>query len=192
MRNSYARPLGLPAGGCGRDEDPRLAAVRELREEVGLDVAPEELRPAGLFVNADDYKEDRAHVFEWDAPVKLPTSPGPYRLEGIDAAGGRMFSLSFTPDEVDHGGAGFLFAVPAEEGWADEMQRVTLTGPEGAATLDRDADGDAGAIVTSRSTGRILSIVRDWSRVRPEAFGSAAEVSVSRSVLVREVRERQR
>ncbi len=128
-------------------------------------------------------------VFEWETPVKLPTSPGPYRLEGIDAAGGRMFSLSFTPDRIDHGGAGFLFAVPVEEGRADELARVTLTGPEGFTTLDRDSGG-GGAIVTSRSTGRILSIVRDWSRVRPESLGTAAEVSVSRSVLVREVRER--
>ena len=131
-------------------------------------------------------------VFEWDTPVKLPTSPGPYRLEGIDAAGERMFSMSFAPDRVDHGGAGFLFAVPVEEGRADELERVTLAGPEGFATLDRNGGGAGGAIVTSRSTGRIVSIVRDWSRVRPEALGSAAEVSVSRSVLVREVRERQR
>ena len=128
-------------------------------------------------------------VFEWETPAKLPTSPGPYRLEGIDAAGGRMFSLSFTPDRVDHGGAGFLFAVPVEEGQADELARVTLSGPEGVTTLDRDGGG-GGAIVTSRSTGRVLSIVRDWSRVRPESLGAAAEVSVSRSVLVREVRER--
>lgn len=128
-------------------------------------------------------------VFEWETPVKLPTSPGPYRLEGIDAAGGRMFSLSFTPDKIDHGGAGFLFAVPVEEGWADGLERVTLSGPEGVTTLDRNSGG-GGAIVTSRSTGRILSIVRDWSAVRPEALGTAAEVSVSRSVLVREVRER--
>lgn len=128
-------------------------------------------------------------VFEWETPVKLPTSPGPYRLEGIDAAGGRMFSMSFTPDRVDHGGASFLFAVPVEEGRADELARVTLTGPEGLTTLDRNGAG-GGAIVTSRSTGRILSIVRDWSRIRPEALGTAAEVSVSRSVLMREVRER--
>lgn len=130
-------------------------------------------------------------VFEWDTPVKLPTSPGPYRLEGIDTAGGRIFSMSFTPDRIDHGGAGFLFAVPVEEGRADQLERVTLTGPEGFTTLDRDSGG-RGAIVTSRSTGNILSIVRDWSRVRPAALGSAAEVSVSRSVLVREVRERER
>lgn len=130
-------------------------------------------------------------VFEWETAVKLPTSPGPYRLEGIDATGGRMFSMSFNPDRVDHGGAGFLFAVPVEEGWADELERVTLTGPEGFTTLDR-ASGGRGAIVTSRSTGRILSIVRDWSAARPEVLGTAAEVAVSRSVLAREVRERQR
>ncbi len=130
-------------------------------------------------------------VFEWEAPVKLPTSPGPYRLEGVNGSGGRMFSLSFTPDEVDHGGAGFLFAVPVEEGWADELERVTLTGPQGFTHLDRD-NGGRGAIVTSRQTGRVLSIVRDWSEVRPGALGTASEIAVSRSVLVREVRERER
>ena len=131
-------------------------------------------------------------MFEWNAPARLPSAPGPYRLEGVDARGGRLFSLSFAPDEVDHGGGGFLFAVPAGEGWADELERVTLTGPAGAVALDRSTGTGRGAIVTSRSTGNILSIVRDWSGVRPEAFGTAAEVSVSRSVLVREVRERGR
>ena len=130
-------------------------------------------------------------VFEWEAPVKLPTLPGPYRLEGVDASGGRMFSLSFTPDEGDHGGAGFLFAVPVEEGWADELERVTLTGPQGFTNLDRD-NGGRGAIVTSRQTGRVLSIARDWSEMRPGALGTASEIAVSRSVLVREVRERER
>ena len=130
-------------------------------------------------------------VFEWEAPVKLPTSPGPYRLEGVDGSGGRMFSLSFTPDQVDHGGAGFLFAVPVEEGWADELNRVTLTGPEGFTNLDRD-NGGRGVIVTSRETGRIRSIIRDWSGTLPASLGTAGEVSISRSVLVREVRERER
>ena len=130
-------------------------------------------------------------VFEWEAPVKLPMSPGPYRLEGVDAAGGRMFSLSFAPDQVDHGGAGFLFAVPVEEGWADELNRVTLTGPEGFTNLDRD-NGGRGVIVTNRETGRIRSIIRDWSGTLPASLGTGGEVSISRSALVREVRERER
>ena len=131
-------------------------------------------------------------VFEWDAPVRLPESAGPYRLDGVDANGASLFSLSFAPDQVDHGGAGFLFAVPAREAWADNLQRVTLTGPEGSTTLDHSTGPGGGAIVTSRATGRVLSIVRDWSEVRPDALGTAAEVAVSRSVFVREVRERNR
>ncbi len=131
-------------------------------------------------------------VFEWDAPVKLPETAGPYRLDGVGANGASLFSLSFAPDEADHGGAGFLFAVPAREGWSDNLQRVTLTGPEGSATLDRSTGAGGGAIVTNRATGRVLSIVRDWSEVRPDALGTAAEVAVSRSVFVREVRERDR
>lgn len=180
--------------------DPAWASdfsfTKALEYRMGLPPAP--TAPAGrravektllLWGRVQDGELRLEPVFEWETPVKLPSSPGPYRLEGIDAAGGRMFSMSFAPDRVDHGGAGFLFAVPVEEGRADELARVTLSGPEGVATLDRDG-GRGGAIVTSRSTGRVLSIVRDWSRVRPESLGTTAEVSVSRSVLVREVRER--
>ena len=170
--------------------------TKALEYRMGLPPAPTPAAEGGavektllLWGRVQDGELRLEPVFEWETPVKLPTSPGPYRLEGIDAAGGRMFSMSFTPDRIDHGGAGFLFAVPVEEGRADELARVTLTGPEGFTTLDRDGGG-GGAIVTSRSTGRILSIVRDWSRVRPESLGTATEVSVSRSVLVREVRER--
>ena len=179
---------------CGPEwtSDYSFAKALEYRLELppppaaagGTTVEPTLLLWGGV---RDDGELRLEPIFEWDAPVRMPRAPGPYRLEGVDAQGGRLFSLSFAPDEVDHGGAGFLFAVPAEEGWADELERVTLTGPEGSATLDRGAD--TGAIVTSRSTGRVLSIVRDWSAVRPEAFGTAAEVSVSRSVLTREVRE---
>ena len=170
--------------------------TKALEYRMGLPPAPTAAAERGavektllLWGRVQDGELRLEPVFEWETPVKLPTSPGPYRLEGIDAAGGRMFSMSFMPDRIDHGGAGFLFAIPVEEGRADELARVTLTGPEGFTTLDRDGGG-GGAIVTSRSTGRILSIVRDWSRVRPESLGTAAEVSVSRSVLVREVRER--
>ena len=50
-------------------------------------------------------------VFEWAAPVKLPESPGPYRLAGADGTGQRLFELSFSPDETGDGDMGFLFAI---------------------------------------------------------------------------------
>lgn len=40
VRTSYRGPLlGLPGGGVEAGEDPRAAAVRELREELGIEVA---------------------------------------------------------------------------------------------------------------------------------------------------------
>ena len=37
------RVLGLPKGGMNHGETPQQTAARELREEAGLDIAPEEL-----------------------------------------------------------------------------------------------------------------------------------------------------
>jgi 8-oxo-dGTP diphosphatase len=45
VRTSYARHLSMPGGYRRRRETVREAAVRELREEVGLRVEPEALRP---------------------------------------------------------------------------------------------------------------------------------------------------
>ena len=81
--------------------------------------------------------------FAHDARLELPEAFGPYQLEGLDAEGRRLFSLSFTPDELDHGGSSFLFAIPFEPEWTEDLDRVTLTGPEGSTTLDRDTGGRA-------------------------------------------------
>jgi 8-oxo-dGTP pyrophosphatase MutT (NUDIX family) len=43
VETSYRRSWGLPGGGIGRGETARQAAVRELAEELGLRVAPEQL-----------------------------------------------------------------------------------------------------------------------------------------------------
>nr|WP_286194760.1 NUDIX hydrolase [Synechococcus sp. CCY 0621] len=43
VQASYRRSLSLPGGGLERGETARQAAVRELAEELGLRVAPQEL-----------------------------------------------------------------------------------------------------------------------------------------------------
>jgi len=48
VRESYRRGLGLPGGGLNAGETPAEAARRELREEVGLDLAADAFLHHGL------------------------------------------------------------------------------------------------------------------------------------------------
>ncbi len=104
--------------------------------------------------------------------AKLPDRAGPYRLEGVGAAGEVEFSLSFVPGEDPYGNKHFFFALPIEEHWADSLERITLTGPEGAVTVDDD-DRRSITIVTEPGTGRIRAILRDWEGPLPAVLGNA-------------------
>lgn len=64
VRNSYRRRLSLPAGGLARGEAPIDAALRELREEVGIVCEASELRYVGEIVDRQGFAEDHAHFFE--------------------------------------------------------------------------------------------------------------------------------
>lgn len=74
----------LPGGGLHRNEDPLLGSLRELKEETGLVLRPEQLRP--LF--ADTYRQSglRFNYRCYKAAVQtaVPLTPGP--LEVITAA----------------------------------------------------------------------------------------------------------
>jgi len=75
IRNSYRSLLALPAGGMKRGEAPREAAVRELREEVGLSLAPDDLRFACEIDSDHEYTRDHCWFFEVDlaqAPTVVP------------------------------------------------------------------------------------------------------------------------
>lgn len=64
IRNSYRRAFSFPSGRRGRREPPREAAVRELREEVGIAVAPERLVHAGELLVETELVRDHVHLFE--------------------------------------------------------------------------------------------------------------------------------
>ena len=123
-------------------------------------------------------------AFAHDARLKLPEASGPYQLEGLDAEGRRLFSFSFTPDALGHGGGSFLFAIPFEPAWAEDLDRITLTGPEGSTTLDRETGGRA-ALIIDRASGQVRTIARDWSvggAALPAAMAADVQVEVIRGL----------
>jgi 8-oxo-dGTP pyrophosphatase MutT (NUDIX family) len=68
IRNSYGRShWTFPGGTVGRRETPDAAAIREVREEVGVSVRT--VIPIGIYRTDREYKRDTVHVFR--APVDL-------------------------------------------------------------------------------------------------------------------------
>jgi ADP-ribose pyrophosphatase YjhB (NUDIX family) len=64
IRNSYKPKQTFPAGGVKRGESDIDAAVRELHEEVGLSLCPDDLKLVQGFVSHEEYKTDKSVVFE--------------------------------------------------------------------------------------------------------------------------------
>ncbi len=60
VRHSYRRGWSLPGGAVRRGEDPRLAACREVREEVGLNIQPDDLIP----ITDERLGSRRYHLYE--------------------------------------------------------------------------------------------------------------------------------
>lgn len=83
-----------------------------------------------------------------DVPVKRPSGSGPYRISGHDEDGSVLFSFRFAPRRTDHGEAAFfVFAIPFEDAWSGGLDRITLSGPEGSTTVNRQAIDRAAVIV---------------------------------------------
>jgi hypothetical protein len=127
-------------------------------------------------------------AFVLDAPVRLPREDGPYRLEGHDAEGTVLFSLSFAPRPVARGGGHFAFAVPVGPDDIEALDVITLTGPEGRVTMDRAASRPAMALATDATTGRVRAILRDG--VVPADVAAGANVVRSRGLPGRGTGER--
>lgn len=100
-------------------------------------------------------------AFVVTGPPALPESDGPYSVEGIGVNGQTEFSLSFSPIPREFGGGGFVFLVPYEPEWAETLDRMVLTGPEGTDTVTRDGSPPM-AVVTDPSNGQIRAIIRNW------------------------------
>ena len=65
LEHSYKKESGLPGGMLKRAEDPAMGAVRELREEIGVQVQPSELEHRGTFFQKLSRATVELHLFEW-------------------------------------------------------------------------------------------------------------------------------
>ncbi len=119
-------------------------------------------------------------AFVLDARPALPEQGGPYRLVGSDHRGGELFALRFAMREVTDIGtsaAGFLFAIPVEDGWAEALATITLSGPEGSVALEAaDTSGPATTLVLDEATRRIVAILHDTPLARVAADGAGADL----------------
>jgi len=125
-------------------------------------------------------------AFVVNAPPALPQTGGLYRLTGEDADGSELFAFSFdmAASAGGDGGAAFAFALPVQLEWADELERITLSGPKGAVTMDGEGSRSV-AILQDSSTGRVRGILRDWLESEPavrKALPEPGLVIVSRGI----------
>jgi hypothetical protein len=71
-------------------------------------------------------------AFMVEAPARLPARPGPEQITGLDAAGNRVFSLSFAGELVPDLPSGeerqFAYVVPLSEGDRTRLAGLRLTG----------------------------------------------------------------
>ena len=65
VKNSYPPLQAIPGGGIKRNEDVRTAAARELREEVGIIVEPNQLHLVGKVESDDRYLKNTSTIFEF-------------------------------------------------------------------------------------------------------------------------------
>lgn len=103
--------------------------------------------------------------FAVNAPGTLPQLDGPYLVRGEGPDGRTLFSLPFGMPEIGDGeGGSFAFILPVRPDWHDRLVRITLSGPEGFASIGK---GDDSATTTSgllldSVTGQVRGFLRDW------------------------------
>ena len=125
-----------------------------------------------------------------DARASVPDGTGEWRIVGEAGDGSALFDRAFEMAEITDGDGrqSFVFALPAEAGWADALSQIVLTGPGGTAELDAES-GPATALLRNPATGQVRGILRDWPDPATTQADAAAslpepglEVQVSRGV----------
>ncbi len=118
-------------------------------------------------------------AFIVEAEPALPASEGDYRITGLTEGGDEVFSLAFDMLQVADGAGdsqGFGFALPVQPGWAGNLASITLTGPGGSATLDKETDQPM-TILRNPQTGQVRGFLRNLgspTQTAMDAVGGAA------------------
>ncbi|MXW34583.1 MAG: hypothetical protein F4Z60_02945 [Chloroflexi bacterium] len=101
-------------------------------------------------------------AFVVEAPAALPDSAGEYQISGRTEAGTLLFALRFAmPQTADgDGSSSFAFVLPVRPEWEASLASITLFGPGGSTSLDRDSDLPM-AILRSPRTEQIRGFLRD-------------------------------
>lgn len=153
-------------------------------------------------------------AFQVVARPRLPARAGAYTLDGHDAAGARMFHVSFTPEDVPddpQGGRVFAYAVPLQADRASRLQEIRLSTPgqvvslrasgaaaapadvramrsaPGRVALRWDASAHPMAMVRDQATGQVLSFARGGAAEIATGAGDL-EVQLSNGVAGRSLR----
>ncbi len=131
-------------------------------------------------------------AFVVDAPPALPATGGAHRLVGRDDDEAELFSVSFAMPamaDAEGGPTSFAFAIPVSADWEGSLSSITLSGPEGSVTLDKNSNR-AMVVLFNRRTGQVRGILDDLPRTvltRADAVGllspgSGLELRFSRGV----------
>ena len=143
--------------------------TNSLRHRLVWEAAERSVRPAAptlsLLITGGVGSAGRPYLrpaFVIDAPPSLPRSSGAYRLRGTAAGGTELFSFHFEMPVIagEEDRSSFAFTVPAQVPWANELARITLSGPDGSFALDADTDRPA-VILRDLRTGRVRGFFTD-------------------------------
>jgi 8-oxo-dGTP pyrophosphatase MutT (NUDIX family) len=85
IKNAYRSSITLPGGSIDGAEQPVEAALRELREEVGIEAKPQDLVFWAQYLSLVEYKHDHINLFE----LELPAPPA-LRLDNREVSWGAI------------------------------------------------------------------------------------------------------
>ena len=117
-------------------------------------------------------------AFVLEAPANVPRAGSEYRITGRDARDRELFSLGFdmpVPADGD-GRPAFAIMLPVRDGWAEDLAAITLAGPGGSDTLNRESARPM-AIVRNPRTGQVRGILRRSAPAAQAAMDGAASVA---------------